>query len=419
MTMLPLSFLDFTERRLKPLAKATYQPIVIATMRSWRRWHRRPSYIGITGSAGKTTAKDLLHAALAAGGPTIANSNSNNQLYAIARTLLALRASTAHVVQELGASRPGGLRPLLALLQPTVGVVLNVGLDHRKAFRDGDAIAKEKSLLIAALPADGLAVLNADDARVAAMASLTKARVVRFGFQAEAELCGRVLAARWPERLAVEVTVGGVAQRIETSLYGTQQATSVLAAVATAYSLGVPLARIAERIASVAPLRGRMSLERLPGDISVLRDDWKAPVWSLETAFQILRDARAARRLIVLGTLSDYPGSSRRVYLRAIRAALECAEQVILVGERADRAERFVGGAPGSVLGFRTVREAAAYLAGELRAGDLVLLKGSNTSDHLARIPLALAAEVGCWRTRCGRQEFCDDCGLLRQRVAP
>jgi UDP-N-acetylmuramyl pentapeptide synthase len=411
---------EFLERRLKPLAKAAYQPLVRAAARVLRDRCGHVRYVGITGSAGKTTTKDLLRAALSAGGPTIANSNSNNQGYAIARTLLGLRRGTRFAVQELGASEPGGLRSLLAQLRPDVGVVLNVGLDHRKSFRDADSIAAEKRELIAALPPAGLAILNADDPRVAAMQDATRARVVRFGFTAEAQVRGRILNASWPDPLSLEVNVDGNTQFIRTRLQGAQQATCVLAAVATAWALGIPLRDIAARIGEVEPMRGRMSLDRLPGGISFLRDDWKAPAWSLPASLAILRDARATRRLVVLGTLSDYSGASRRAYKLAVKAAAAVADQVVLVGERADHAARLAAElAPATLLGFHTVKEAAAHLAAELRPGDLVLLKGSNQSDHLARIPLSLRMTVGCWRRRCGRQEFCDECGLVGRSSEP
>jgi UDP-N-acetylmuramoyl-tripeptide--D-alanyl-D-alanine ligase len=411
---------EFFEHRLKPLAKAVYQPLVVDVGRVLRRLHRRVTYVGITGSAGKTTTKDLLHAALSAGGPTIANSNSNNQGYAIARTLMRLRPTTRFAVQELGASEPGALKKLLAQLRPDVGLVLNVGLDHRKTFRDADGIALEKRELVAALPADGLAVLNADDPRVAAMQDATRARVVCFAFGAEAEVQGRIVKSAWPQTLTIDVTAGGLTQRMTTQLQGSQQATCVLAAVATAWALGVPLPDIAMRIAQVQPMRGRMSLDRLPGDISFLRDDWKAPLWSLPAALEILRDARATRRLVVMGTLSDYAGSSRRAFRSALRAAAQVADEIILVGDRADRATTLAADiAPTRMFGFATVKAAAAHLAADLRAGDLVLLKGSNQADHLARIPLSLQREVGCWLTRCGRQEFCDDCRLIVLRRDP
>jgi UDP-N-acetylmuramyl pentapeptide synthase len=410
---------EFADRHIKPLVKGLYKPLVITAMRPWRSWHSRPAYIGITGSAGKSTTKELLREVLRSVGPTIANSDSNNQLYSVGRTLLGLRPGTRHVVQELGVSSPGHLEPMVRLLQPTVGVVLNVGLDHRKSFRDADSIAREKSRLICELPQSGLAVLNADDARVNAMASLTRASVLRFGLHAQADVRGEVLTQGWPERLALKVTIGSSIARIDTRLLGAHHASCVLATVAVAHALGVPIEQIAAGITRTDPMRGRMSVLRLPHDITVLRDDWKAPLWSLTESLQVLRHSKAARRLVVLGTISDYAGSSRRAYRTALDASLACADLVVVAGARAQSIRRHAAGRIGKVMAFPTVKDASAFLAAELRSGDVLLLKGSNQADHLCRAVLSLAGEVGCWRQRCGRVIFCDECGQLRRPVLP
>ena len=129
----------------------------------------------------------------------------------------------------------------------------------------------------------------------------------------------------------------------------------------------------------------------------------------------MLRAAGGRRRYVVLGTLSDYPGNSRSAYRRAIALALENAERVIVVGARASHAANFASTHPGRISGCETVHEAATLLKGELRGGEIVLLKGSNRADHLARLALELEGkrEVRCWLTRCGLDIFCDNCALL------
>ncbi len=407
---------DLLEQRGKHAAKTLYRGPVIAAARVWRSTLLSGTCcIGITGSAGKTTTKDLLHAIIASHARCVKSHDSNNQLYSIARTLICTGTSARYVVQELGADHPGGFDPMLALLQPRVGVVTNIGTDHIKAFRTPDAVACEKRKLIEALPANGIAVLNADDERVLAMARSCKGQVITFGTQPDADLRGEALTSSWPQPLSLRVQWRGATAEVATRLHGRHQSTAVMGAIATACALGVPLEQAAAAVGGIDPLRGRMSLYTTANGIHFVRDDWKAPVWSMPLSLEFLADADAPRKFLVLGTLSDKLGNDRRFYLRAVEAALAVAHYVVLVGDRgASIAQRLAasdGG--GRVHGFADIRTASTWLREFLAPGDLVLLKGSNRADHLARLALAFDADVRCWRRRCGRLEFCDNCRLL------
>jgi UDP-N-acetylmuramoyl-tripeptide--D-alanyl-D-alanine ligase len=406
--------IDRLEHGGKAAAKAVYRGPVIETARLWRRMLGATRFIGITGSAGKTTTKDLLYRALAARYRCTRNSDSNNELYNIARTLISTAPSSNYCIQEIGASQRGSLDPMIALLQPQVAVITNIGTDHFKAFRTRAGVAEEKSKLIACLPADGLAVLNADDDLVAAMAAQCRARVVTYGLQQQAEYRAEIVTERWPDRLTLRIHHGSDTVLVQTRLLGAHQALNVLAAVAAACSLGVPMNEAALAVAHHEPLLGRMSVQQNARGVSFVRDDWKAPLWSLPAIWQFMGDAAAARKLIVLGTISDYGGDSSRVYRQSVSKALGAAEHVLLVGPRARSLRAHFAREAGDRLhGFEDIRDAAQWLEEFSRAGDLVLLKGSNQSDHLARLALAGDQEVGCWRTRCHRGIFCDRCRLV------
>lgn len=411
---------DFVVRDLKRIAKKLYRRPLIELARQWRRQLVQPSFIGITGSAGKTTTKDMLHLALARRHRCVKSKDSNNQLYNVARTLLAVGPRTRFCIQEVGLSQPDGIRSMAELLRPQVGVVTNVGQDHLKSFRSSEAIAAEKSRLIEQLPASGLAVLNADDALVSAMARRTQAAVVTFGLGTGADVRGEVLEARWPARLAVQIRHRAEAVRIDTQLCGAHHAISVLAAFAAAVSLGVTVQDAAAAIGAYEPILGRATVHRTRRGITFIRDDLKAPEWSLGAVLQFMAEAEATRKIAVIGTLSDYSGRSRGVYRRAVSAALAATDYVLMVGDLAPhRAERWRDLKPGRLHGFATVRAAADWLHGFLQPDDLVLLKGSINADHLARIALSFDQPVGCWRHRCPRHIFCDHCRLLRHPAEP
>lgn len=414
------ALLDRIEHRGKPIAKAVYRQPIIGAARLWRHVLRDTCFIGVTGSAGKTTTKNLLHAVLAQRHRCVSNSDSNNQIYNIARTLLGTAPGTAFCVQELGANLPGGFEPMLALLRPTVGVVTNVGKDHRKSFRSREAVALEKGRLIESLPESGIAVLNLDDPYVAAMAQRTRARIVTFGVTSDAQFRGEVLDAIWPARLTLRISHGGEAVTIATRFCGAHQAQNVVAAIATACSLGVTLSAAASAIPQCEPLLGRLSVYTTRQGVTFIRDDFKAPEWSLSSVWQFMATAQATRKIIVIGTISDYAGSSSPCYRRNIKAALAVADQVVLVGDRgASRAERWSDLSPERFHGFDTVHDAVKWMRDFVRPADLVLLKGSNNADHLARIALAFERDVACWKRRCGRTIFCDRCRSLARAAAP
>ena len=211
---------------------------------------RNSVFIGVTGSAGKTTAKDfiasILERHLSKGRK---NPGSLNWPEDMVRVVLGTRRSDA-CVTEISAHGPGMMDLPLALVRPTVGVVTNIGSDHFSAFKSRDAIADEKSKLIRSLPRDGVAILNADDSRVLAMRSLFQGRTVTFGLAGEAMLRGDAIQSVWPDRLSLAATWNGESVRVQTQLCGTHWTPTVLAALATGVALGVPLTVAAEAVAS-------------------------------------------------------------------------------------------------------------------------------------------------------------------------
>jgi len=398
----------------KEAAKAFYRGPVIRAARIWRTNLRRTCFIGVTGSAGKTTTKDLLHEILAGHAPSAKSSDTNNQFYSVARTLIGTTPFHRYCVQELGVSEQGSFGPMVELLRPRVGVVTTIGLDHYTAFRSREAVAQEKTKLIASVPEDGLAVLNADDALVAGMRAASRARVVTFGLKSPADFTGEVLEPDASDRLRLRITAGQTHVEIQTRLFGVHQSVPVLAAVATACSLGMALEQVAERVAVFEPPLGRMSVHVTAENVTFVRDDWKAPLWSVTASFDSIARARIRRRVIVLGTLSDINGNNGRRYRQTVAAALAAADHVVAVGDwAASVGYHLRAQASGRLSTFDTVREASAWLQHFLQPGDLVLLKGSNTADHLGRVALAANRDVKCWLRNCGRQLFCDHCRRL------
>jgi aminoacyl-tRNA hydrolase len=258
-----------------------------------------------------------------------------------------------------------------------------------------------------------VAILNADDPLVLAMQAVCAGRTVTFGLSEQALLRGTGVQANWPERLSLTATWRGESVRIQTQLCGTHWAPAVLAAAATGVALGAPLAVVAQALADVAPFEGRMAPLSIRG-ITFIRDDWKAPLSTIAPAFEFMRTAKARRKVIVMGTLSDYQGDASQRYLEIARQALAAADCVVFVGPRASAALRAKATAQTPLTAFAHVRDAQAYLAAFLEPGDLVLLKGSHKADHLERLILALSQPVQCWRMDCGLITSCARCSELQ-----
>jgi len=369
-------------------------------------------FIGVTGSGGKTTTKDLIAAVLGTELHGTKTPDSRNRLSLVGRTVLLTRSRHAFSVLEVPAWRPGSVAEFTAVVRPTIAVVTRIGRDHNKEFRTLDATAAEKRALVDAVPDDGTLVLNADDPYAIAMAEGFAGRVISFGESEQAALRAADVRSAWPESLSFTLHGEGRVLPVRTRLYGKHWTSAVLAAIGVGVAMGVSIERALEAVAPFEPLVGRMSIVR-EGGITFVRDDVKAPFWSIDTVLAFLADAQARRKILVFGTISDYSGDRSRTYTSAARRALEVADEVVFVGPNAPSAHRLAT-LDGSVRSFGTVREAADHFGRALQDGDLVLVKGSNRADHLVRIILARTTRVRCWRQSCGRISFCEDCWLLR-----
>lgn len=380
---------------------------------------RQVTVIGITGSAGKTTAKDLCAATLGEVGLTHSSRRSMNEHDAVAETIRGIGPQHRFCVVELSAGRPGYLDLSLKLSRPDVAVLTLIAREHFSAFKSVEAIAQEKGKLVAALPPRGVAVLNIDDPQIKRIGESCGRRVIWVGEGEGATLRLREARSRWPESLTLIVEHQGSSYEVPTRLNGTHLALPVLSALGVALALDIPLPQAIEGLMRATPSEGRMQVVPGRGDIVFIRDDWKAPMWSLEAPFAFLRQAQAKRKVVIIGTLSDYSLSASKLYPKVARQALEIGELVIFVGPHAMRAVKDGAGDSGrQILGFPSLRHASEYLKAALQPGDLVLLKGSHKTDHMVRLILDREKAIHCWQEKCGRSTLCDRCDELYKPVS-
>lgn len=394
---------------------AARPPVAMAVAYVWRRLMVRTTVIAITGSVGKTTAKEILAAALEASGPVVKTFRNQNDRYGLPKTICAMRPWHRFAVVELGAQRPGDMRRLAQVLRPDIAVVLCVARTHTNRFKDLDATAAEKATLLTALPRTGIAVLNADDRRVRRMADERAVRTVFFGSAAACDYQAEAAESRWPGRLRLEVVHGQRRTDVRTRLVGAHWTASVLAAIAVAGVCGVSIEEAAARIARVAPFAGRMQPVALPSGAIMMRDEENGSPDTIAAMLEVLRNARTQRRGLVFSDESDSKERPRKRLRRMGRLAAELCDFAVFVGDHSHHgvaAATHAGMDPACCPGFYTLEDAAVWLRKSLRPGDLVFLKGRST-DHLSRILFAQFGRIGCWRSRCDIKWLCDYCGEL------
>ena len=376
-------------------------------------------FFGIAGSVGKTTTKDLLVSILKVRGKTIGNPQSLNAAPEVAKTILRTRPWHRYCVAELGETAPGSLDNQLAVLQPSIGIITVVGDDHLSAFGSRQAIAREFAKLVQAVPTHGTVALNVDDELVSSLREDARGRVITYGTGASADLRATDIASIWPDSLQFTANFNGKSVPIRTQLFGKQLLTSALAAIAGGLAAGLTLEECATGISRVVPVAGRIQPVLVPGGITIIRDDFKAPAWTVGPLLDQLRDAKAHRKIFVLGTISDCRDTPTFV-LKTAREALAVADIAIFTGHFASAALKArKPGTESRLHAFTRTIDVANFLQSIQQEGDLILLKGTNKKDHLSRIPVSLSQTVNCWVDDCGRDMFCSECSHLRSHRGP
>lgn len=336
--------------------------------------------VGVTGSVGKTTTKDLLASVLRRRFLTAASEKSFNNELGVPLTLANAPDGVEAVVVEMGARGHGHVRTLCDLAAPSVGVVTLVAAVHSEFMGGVDRIAEAKSELVESLPADGVAVLNADDPRVAAMAGVTAARVVTFGTAGDVRATDVRLDDDLCARFTLHVPGGSAAVRL--GVRGEHNVANALAAAAAAGVLGVEVGEIAAGLADPELSPWRMELTHAPSGLVVLNDAYNANPTSMLAALRSLAALDAARRVAVLGYMAELGADEATEHRRVAGAAAELGLEVVTVGTD-------LYGVP-PVDGIDGVLQALAGLG----AGDAVLVKASRSAG-LERIAAALSDSPG------------------------
>ncbi|MFI1185156.1 UDP-N-acetylmuramoyl-tripeptide--D-alanyl-D-alanine ligase [Streptomyces californicus] len=304
-----------------------------------------------------------------------------------------------YLVLEMGARGIGHITHLTRIAPPAVGLVLNVGTAHVGEFGGREQIAKAKGELVEALPADGLAILNADDPLVAAMASRTSARVLTFGVETDADVRALAVTVDASGRASFTLAASGTEARVALSLHGVHHVSNALAAAAVAIGLGAGVDRTAAALSrAVLVASGRMEVTDRPDGVRIVNDAFNANPDSMKAAFTALEAMAGGRRTVaVLGEMKELGADADEEHRQVGRLVAAVGIDVLIaVGgddarAMADAAQR--DNPQLEVVGARD-RDHALTLARDLiEAGDIVLVKGSH-SVELEHTALCLAQDT-------------------------
>lgn len=348
--------------------------------------------VGVTGSNGKTTTKNMLQAILEQHGPTVTPVKSFNNEVGAPMTMLRIDEATRYLVLEMGASVEGDIARLTAMAHPDVGVVLKVGLAHAGEFGGIETTTRAKTEMVRDLASDCVAVLNRDDERVRGMAQATRARIAWFG--TEPGPAGEP-SALWADGIdsTLEGTVATIHRGAESwplrmQIVGEHHVMNALAALTVADALGIPLAPAIDALATMQRAeRGRMELLERGDGVTVINDAYNASPDSTAAALRSLAHMtrQAGRRSVaVLGEMAELGPHAVEEHDRLGRQAVRLRiDRLVVVGTGAkaihDAAE-LESSFGQETTWVATAAEAEALLRDELRAGDVVLFKSSNVS---------------------------------------
>ena len=331
------------------------------------------SVIGVTGSAGKTTTKDVIAEMLATQMKTAKTVGNLNNHVGVPLSLLRLEEDARVAVIEMGMNHAGEIRELAAMATPDVGVVTNVGTAHMEAFESIEGIAAAKRELIDALPQDGTAVLNADDPRVAAM---RQGKTIFFGLSADADVRGEDV-----EESAEGLSFRVGAVRFATALHGRHSVSNILAGLAVAQVFRIAPEQLVDAVRNLRP--GKMRGERFDHrGILVYDDCYNSNPDAVRVMLDVLRDTPARRRIAVLGEMLELGRWAEPLH-RDVGSYAVAQGIDVLVGIRGAAwslvdAAKLAGLSAGAALFFDDPTEAGRAVRSIAQPGDAILFKGSR-----------------------------------------
>ena len=353
----------------------------------WRDRFELP-VIGVTGSNGKTTVKEMLASILQRGAPVLATRGNLNNEIGLPLTLMQLDASHRIAVIEMGANHPGEIARLARLARPGIGVITQCAPAHLEGFGSVEGVARAKGELFANLDANGTAVINADDDFAPLWHELAGARrCLTFAVDAPADV-----RAGWrPDGIGsrIELTTPEGSATLRLALPGRHNVANAAAAAATALAAGTPLEAIVAGLEAMRPVPGRLAVKTTPGGVCIIDDTYNANPASLRAGLEVLA-ASQGRHWLVLGDMAELGPSGKDYHRKAAKLArAHGVERLLTIGELASLTSTGFGA---GAQHYERIEDLVSDLRATLSPQTTVLIKGSR-SMGLERVVSALTSE--------------------------
>ncbi len=379
---------DTTQRPLLSPPEALTPPLcllvedTLKALQDMAAYHRRRfdiRVIGVTGSIGKTTAKEAIYSVLSKSFPTLKSEENLNNEIGLPLALLGLDDSHKKVVLEMGMYALGEIAQLAAIALPQVGVVTNVTRSHLERLGSLKRIAQAKAELIQALPPDGTAILNGDDSRVKAMGSMTKAQVLYYGLSPACHLRASHIESRGLDGIRFRMHYGHEILHIKVPLLGRHSVHTALAAAAVGITEGQPWGRIVTGLRDLAVQLRLIATPGMKGSI-IIDDSYNASPTSTLAALNLLAELKG-RKIAVLGDMLELGSYEEEGHRKVGRRVAEVADRLVTVGALGTiigQEAVAIGMDKDDVFFAKDNREAVQVLQGVVAPGDLILVKGSR-----------------------------------------
>jgi len=391
--------------------------------RFYRRFFLRTTcVIAVTGSFGKTTTTKALKSVLLRKMPLKHNRNVESL---VAIDILRTHTRVAYAVFETGIDRPGRMMKFARMIQPNIVVVTSIGREHHTSLKSLENTRNEKAEMVRALPPSGIAVLNADDPNVIWMKTQTAARVVTYGFDKDSDIHCKSVNYESVNKMNLCISVNGEIFRLNTHLIGEIMTYPILATFAVAWVNGIDLNTIKPFLEPLTPVPGRLQPVVLKNRITILRDDFKAPLETVEAALDTFEKIPAKRRIAVIGEIEELYGKADPTYRWLGERVARITDIIIFIGGKRRLRPFRTGvrnkGFPDDQMMYaaNSIRSVAEILKEIMEPDDLVLLKGSS-SIKLSRVISILEGEtVRCELKKCTvKFTECKNCPMLERRWA-
>lgn len=352
--------------------------------------------VGITGTSGKTTCKEMLASILQCLGPGLKSAGNFNNLIGVPLTLFNLQPDHRWAVVEMGMSARGEITRLAEIAAPSVGLITNVGAGHLEYFDGLAGVARAKGELFISLPRDGVALVNVDDPQVSMLPVANGVRKIFFGSAPSADV--RAAKVRGLNgSVSFSLTIGGVSQSVVLPLPGRHNVGNALAAAAAATVLGVGIKEIVAGLEAFKPCPGRMELLEFPGDVVVLEDSYNANPLSVHAALDALHDLGSrGRRIAVLADMLELGPSAPELHNQIGRLAAERTDWLFTYGTLAKeiaQGAREAGLPDAQIVVVDSHDELAEQLLDILQPGDRILIKGSR-GMRMEKVTAALRMSI-------------------------